>query len=88
MSAKRKILDESHPDCAKYNKEFHAIWDAFFELEKRETAKYPDWRGLDHPANSVLTPARRKCCQDTETLQKKYAYLFTVDIEDDDEKES
>lgn len=70
-------LNKNHPDCLEYTRKFKAIWDAYYELEDTETAKYPDWRGQDHPANNILIPAYRKCCQDTKALQEEYSYLFT-----------
>lgn len=76
MSVKRK-LNEQHPDCAEYRRKFEAIWKAYIKLEEIEKAKYPDWKGLDHPANEVLCPAYHKCCEEMKELQKEYAYLFT-----------
>ena len=69
-------LDTSHPDCAEYTARFHAIWDAYFALDDEETAKYPNWNGLDHPANVILCPAYRECCKATKKLQQEYSYLF------------
>lgn len=75
----RKILDESHPDCPIYTEKFHAIWDEYFQVEKAERAKYPDWHGHDHPANETLCPLFRECCVKTKALQQEYAHIFTVD---------
>lgn len=80
---KRKRLNREHPDCEEYTKKFNAIWDAYAELEKEEEAKYPDWGGKDHPADTVLRPARRKLSEDIKALQQEYAYLFTEDIPHD-----
>lgn len=81
MSGSKKKINKDHPDCAEYTKKFHAIWDAYFLLEETERAKYPDWHGQDHPADEVLRPAHRKCCEDTKELQREYAHLFTEDEE-------
>ena len=75
-----KRLNKSHPDCAIYAARFKKIWDAYFEFEAAERAKYPDWRGLDHPSDLVTRPAHRKCCEATRQLQEEYSYLFS-DIE-------
>lgn len=72
----RKRLDQSHPDCAEYTAKFKKIWEDYYALEEREKSKYPDWRGLDHPANAVLCPVYRKCCEETKALQEQYSYLF------------
>lgn len=74
---KRKRLNKNHPDYATYAAKFHAIWDAYFKREDEEKAKYPDWHGLDHPADEVLRLLHRKCSEDTRQLQQKYSYLFT-----------
>lgn len=80
---KKMILNKSHPDCAKYTEKFNALWDAYIELEEKEEAKYPAWSGKDHPANTVLRPARRKLSEDIKALQKEYSYLFTEESPDD-----
>ena len=77
----RRRINTEHPDCAKYEAQFHAIWDPYFALEEKEKAKYPGWNGQDHPADIILRPMYRKCCEETKVLQKKYAYLFTT-VED------
>ncbi len=74
---RRKRLNRNHPDCAAYTAKFRAIWDAYFKKEDEEKAKYPDWHGWDHPADSVLRPIHKKCCEETKKLQQEYAYLFT-----------
>lgn len=75
MSGKRR-LDQSHPDCAEYTEKFTKLWEEYYALEEREEAKYPDWRGKDHPAYVVLCPAYRECCRKTKALQEQYSYLF------------
>ena len=82
---KRKSINRNHPNCAEYSARFHAIWDAYFKLEDKEKAKYPDWQGKDHPANAVLRPIHKKCCAETRALQEEYAYLFTEDIPDNED---
>ena len=77
----KKRLKREHPDAAEYKAKFDAIWDAYFEIEEAEKAKYPDWRGLDHPADAVLRPLHRKCCEQTKELQREYSYLFTEEKE-------
>lgn len=72
----KRRLNTNHPDCAEYTAKFQAIWDSYYVLEDEEKAKYPDWRGQDHPANNVLCPAFRKCCAETKKLQQEYSYLF------------
>lgn len=74
---KQKHLNKDHPDFAEYATKFRAIWEAYFQIEKEEKAKYPDWHGFDHPADSVLRPIHKKCCEETKKLQQEYAHLFT-----------
>ena len=73
----RKHLKQDHPDCAEYTRKFSEIWDKYFSIEDTERAKYPDWRGKDHPADEVLRPAFRKLSEDIKALQQEYSYLFT-----------
>lgn len=74
---KQKHLNKNHPDYAMYTAKFRAIWEGYFKREEEEKGKYPDWNGLDHPADSVLRPIHKKCCEETKKLQQEYAYLFT-----------
>lgn len=79
MCAKRK-LDTTHPDCEEYTRKFTELWNKYHEFEEQERAKYPNWRGKDHPADAVVVPAYRKCCEEMKVLQKEYAHIF-VDVE-------
>lgn len=72
-----KHLKQDHPDCAEYTRRFNEIWNKYFAIENTERAKYPDWRGKDHPADEVLRPLHKKCCEQTKKLQEQYSYLFT-----------
>lgn len=81
--SRRKKLNKNHPDCAEYTERFNALWDAYFALEEKEKAKYPDWQGKDHPAYTILRPIHKECCEKTKALQEEYAYLFTEAPEDD-----
>lgn len=80
---KKKRINADHPNCVEYTARLRALWDAYFKREEVEKAKYPDWRGLDHPADVVLRPIFRTCCEDVKLLQQEYAYLFTEEEPDD-----
>ena len=69
-------INKNHPDYPAYSTKHKALWDAYMKLCDEEKAKYPDWRGQDHPAYTVLRPAHRKLSEDIKALQKEYAYLF------------
>lgn len=75
MRGKRRV-DTSHPDCGEYTRKFKELWAQYYELEEQERAKYPDWNGKDHPADVILAPAYRKCCEKTESLQREYSHIF------------
>lgn len=77
MSAGKRKLNKAHPDCAAYTEKFNALWDTYSKREEEELAKYPDYKGLDHPAYAVLRPLHRKLSEDIKDLQKEYDYLFT-----------
>lgn len=81
--SKKRHLNKSHPDCAEYTKKYNELWDSYVKFKEEEEAKYPNWTGLDHPANSVIVPAFRKMCADIKELQKKYSHLFTEEVSDD-----
>ena len=70
-------VDQAYPI---YSAKHKALWAAYIQLEEAEEAKYPDWRGKDHPADAVLRPARRKLSEEIKALQKEYAYLFDENI--------
>ncbi len=76
-------VDKTHPDYPVYSAKHKALWDTYIKLEEEEEAKYPDWNGKDHPANTVLRPARRRLSEDVKALQKEYDYLFTEEPRDD-----
>lgn len=83
MSVEKRI-DKNHPDFPEYLRKYKALWDQYYAFEKAEKAKYPNYRGLDHPARAVTVPAYRKCCADSKKLQEEYAYLFTEPIHRED----
>lgn len=72
----RRRVDSSHPDCEEYTRKFKELWAQYYELEDKERAKYPDWKGKDHPADVILVPAYRKCCEETKALQHEYSHIF------------
>lgn len=75
MSEKRRV-DTSHPDCEEYTKKFKELWAQYYELEEKERAKYPDWKGKDHPADVFLAQVYRKYCEEMKALQQEYSHIF------------
>ncbi len=73
-------VNQDHPDYPAYHAKYRALWEDYYKLEKKETEKYPDWRGLDHPANEVLCPAYREVCRKAKKLQEEYSYLFQKNV--------
>ena len=77
MSGKRKKrLNRTHPDCAKYRERFDALYDTYIEKEQREKEKYPGWNGNDHPASRELRESYRQLCREIQALQKEFDYLL------------
>lgn len=70
-------VDKTHPDYPIYSAKHKALWDAYLKLKEVEEAKYPDWRGRDHPADAVLRPLHRKLSDNIKALHQEYSYLFT-----------
>ena len=73
-------VDITHPDYKQYAKEYTAILLEFSEVEKAKKAKYPKWRGFDHPAGREIKRIwRTEYKPRLDELNEKYAYLFTIE---------
>ncbi len=69
-------IDKQHPDYPEFKRKLDALWEEFGRIAEAERAKYPDWRGWDHPAEKVLHPIRKKYNAKAAAIWKEYAYLF------------
>ena len=77
MSAKGKI-DKSHPNYPEYVQKCYALSEKYSALEDAERAKYPDWKGLDHPAAREIKRLSNERNADLRQLKQEYSYLFTA----------
>lgn len=74
-------INKQHPDYLEYIKKCQVISNEFCEKEEIERAKYPNWRGKDHPSDPEVMVHYRKFSAALKELKKEYSYLF----EDDEE---
>ena len=76
MSAKGRI-DKSHTDYPEYVQKCYALSEKYSALEDAARAKYPNWKGLDHPASEEIKRLSNEMNSKLRQLQQEYSYLFT-----------
>lgn len=74
MNAKR--VNREHPDYSAYIEKCKKICAAYQKRIDEEEARYPDWRGQDHPASVVTRQISREETAELKKLQQEYSYLF------------
>ena len=72
-------IDEQHPRCEEYVKKCNELFDAYDICIEAARAKYPDWRGYDHPSGSEVRLMERERNQKLKALQCEYHFLFIDD---------
>ena len=72
----RRSINKEHPKYAEYIAKCEELASRFDKIEEKLKAKYPNWRGLDHPADGEIAPYRRKFHADLRKLQEEYLFLF------------
>lgn len=78
MSAEKKVhINRNHPDYPEYIEKCKALGDKWFAMEEEERAKYPDWKGKDHPADTK--EIYRQLNAGLKQLQAEYAHLFIIE---------
>ncbi len=86
MSGKRRI-DRDHPDYREYIEKCHDIQKRMIAETDRVDAdgwgKYPDWQGRDTPWDDELRSCYQKYEAELRELKKRYAHLFSEDIDND-----
>ena len=75
MSEKKRI-NEGHADYPEYVEKCRRLNDEFRAKEAAEKAKYPDWKGLDHPASDAVYGLKKQFHADLRALREEYAHLF------------
>lgn len=75
MNENVRIL-ENHPRYQEYVNKCKSLGETFFKIKYELKAKYPDWRGLDHPADLEIRPYEKQFYADLKKLQEEYAFLF------------
>lgn len=72
----RRSINKQHPQYAEYIEKCEKLASEYFKIEDKLKAQYPDWRGLDHPADGEIAPYRQKFHADLRKLQVEYLFLF------------
>ena len=73
--SERRGANREHPMFPEYLAKCEQLHDAFLAKEKEILAKYPEWRGLDDPAEVEIHPIRKKFHGDLKNLQEEYSLL-------------
>ena len=72
----RQRINKQHPQYAEYIEKCEKLASEYFEIEDKLKAQYPNWRGLDHPADGEIMPYWKKFHEDLKRLQAEYSFLF------------
>ena len=75
MNERRKI-DKEHPKYGEYMAKCEKLASQFDQIEDELKAKYPNWRGQDHPADVEIMSYWKKFHEDLKGLQAEYSFLF------------
>ena len=73
----RKEINKIHPKFSEYIAECEALANDCFQKIAAAEAKYPNWKGLDHPAAHEVRSIERDFHDKLRQLQAKYVFLFS-----------
>lgn len=73
MQEKKIRVNKEHPDYQKYADECRQLMIEWHKEENEIMNNYPNYKGLDSPANYV----GHKYLAKMKEIKKKYSYLFT-----------
>ena len=79
----KKNVNKSHPRYEEYISKCRDLFHIYEEKIEAEHAKYPNWRGLDHPSDIEVRLLERECNSKLRDLQREYDFLFS-DVTDDE----
>lgn len=82
MSAKKKI-NENHPLFNEYKAKCDTLFHECWAKVDEERAKYPDWKGRDHPSDLAVYALEKECNSKLRDLQREYDFLFS-NVTDDE----
>lgn len=68
--------NKMHPLYREYIAKCKALSERFYEEENVLRAKYPEWRGKDHPASAEIKKLDLQHNTDLKALQQEYSFLF------------
>ena len=79
----KKNINKSHPLYEEYISECKTLFQWYEAKIEAERAKYPDWKGLDHPAGKEVRALERERNSKLDELQRKYDFLFSKASDDE-----
>lgn len=80
MNAKKKV-DRTHKNYPEYIEKCKKLSEKFLAMEQEAEGKYPEWRGLDHPAGEEIQRLKKQLYVELKALQEKYAHLFYDEVD-------
>lgn len=79
----KKNVNESHPRYEEYISKCRNLFRMYDEKIEAERAKYPTWRGRDHPSDIKVLALERERNSKLRDLQREYDFLFS-EVTDDE----
>lgn len=79
----KKSINKNHPLYEEYVSECKNLFQRYEAKIEAERAKYPNWKGLDHPAGTEIRALEREYNSKLRELQHKYDFLFSKASDDE-----
>ena len=79
----KKKINENHPLFNEYKAKCDTLFHECWAKVDEERAKYPDWKGRDHPSDLAVYALEKECNSKLRDLQREYDFLFS-DVTDDE----
>ena len=81
MNVKKKI-NEGHRDYPAYLAECRSISEMYTQKEELARNKYPEWKGMGHPAGDEIYKIKKQFHLELKNLMRKYEHLFTEVVDE------
>ena len=79
----KKSINKNHPLYEEYVSECKNLFQGYEAKIEAERVKYPNWKGLDHPAGTEIRALERECNSILRELQHKFDFLFSKASDDE-----
>lgn len=74
--SEEKRINKQHPKFSEYLSKCEALASEYSKKVDAEESKYPNWRGLDHPATREVLAITKEFNKKLRALQTEYDFLF------------